>query len=619
MYISRFNIKNYKSFLDSGDIEFKRGINIIIAQNHSGKTALLEALSHEYEQIIHQSEKVKPNKFSKGNTDRAYEVSRIELEQSEIAYILQQPDFEYFVAKKELNNHIIVEGNSDHITELKIDVHIENGRCFLFQFGSYLEELPDNSQDSSIYIRGDNGKFAEINSKDFKAFYPRDSPSLTLGEKITNYILENIYMFQAERMSIGKSSLGSSRELKTNAENLPEVLNSIKTNNTFLFQQYVDLVNEVIPSVKDISIEMAQVGELNTLNYQIRIWNLPNSSQREDLTVPLSRSGTGVSQVLAILYIVLINKEQPKIIIIDEPNSFLHPGASKKLIQIFNRFPHHQYFISTHSPEIVSAAKPSTVTRLKYIDGETKVESLDLSSKSELKNTFKELGISQGNFFFSDNILWVEGTTEEKAFPLILEVLSIENYTVLSVMPSEIRNKKTARKNTKNVFKIYQQLSGTDALIPSNIVVVLDREDYSEDDLRDDKKEFGESLHFIPRRMFENYLLNNDAIAAVYNETAIEDAPKITIEQVDRWIENNRKNLKYASKAIKHKQESLSDDWTADIDGAKLLNDLFTQLSDSKNLFYKTTHSVLLTEWLLEHKTEHLSELKRFLLEILEK
>jgi predicted ATP-dependent endonuclease of OLD family len=615
MYISKFNIKNYKSFLDSGEIEFKRGINIIIGQNHSGKTALLEALSHDYEQIIHQSEKVKPSAFSKGNTDYAYEVSRIVLEQAEIAYILRQSDFEYFVAQKELNNHTIIDGNSDDVSNLKMDVHIERRKCFLFQFGSYAEELPDNSQDSTIYIRRENGKFAEINSTDFNTLYPRHSPSLTLGEKVTDYILENIYMFQAERMSIGRSPLGTSRELKTNAENLPEVLNSIKTNNTFLFQQYVDLVNEVIPSVKDISIEMAQVGELNALNYQIRIWNLPSSSQREDLTVPLSQSGTGISQVLAILYIVLINKEQPKIIIIDEPNSFLHPGASKKLIQIFNRFPQYQYFISTHSPEIVSSAKPSTVTELKYIGGETKVKSVDLSNKSEFKNIFKELGISLGDFFFSDSILWVEGTTEEKAFPLILEHLGIENYTILSVMPSEIRNKKTARKNTKNVFKIYQQLSGTDALIPSNIAVILDREDYNEDDLRDDKKEFGENLHFIPVRMFENYLLDAEAITAIYNETTIEDAPSVTIEQVTEWIEDNKNNSQYASKSTKQKQ--LNGHWNKDIDGARFLNDLFCQLSDSKNLFYKTTHSVKLTEWLLTYKPEVLAELTDFLLEII--
>ena len=45
MYISKIRVQNYKAFNDSGWIEFKPGINIISGQNHSGKTALLEALS----------------------------------------------------------------------------------------------------------------------------------------------------------------------------------------------------------------------------------------------------------------------------------------------------------------------------------------------------------------------------------------------------------------------------------------------------------------------------------------------------------------------------------------------------------------------------------------------
>lgn len=44
MYLSKIRVKNYKSFNDSGKIEFKQGINIIVGQNNSGKTALLEAL-----------------------------------------------------------------------------------------------------------------------------------------------------------------------------------------------------------------------------------------------------------------------------------------------------------------------------------------------------------------------------------------------------------------------------------------------------------------------------------------------------------------------------------------------------------------------------------------------
>lgn len=607
MYISKFRVKDYKSFRDSGDIEFKSGINIIVGQNNSGKTALLEALELKVEQKVYESEKTKPTVNSQGNTERSRTISTVVFKAQEVKQILNQSDFLNFYIVKTPQPTNDLESFQRSIGEDLI-MDFEDRRFFILRFGSYQEE--------NISGRGgSNAIYLSLNQEGIYQTSDRTNVG-SLADKFSHYLSENIYRFYAERINISSSPLGTSKELKSDASNLAEVLNATHNSNPVLYQKFVDLVSEVIPSVKGVTSIMTETGQINTLNYEIRIWTVSPINEREDLTIPLYNSGTGVSQVLAILYVTVTSK-QPKIIIIDELNSFLHPGAAKKLIQILNKFPQHQYFISTHSPEILSIAKPSTITQLSYIDGETKIATLDLSDKSELKNAFKEIGIKQSDFFFSDNILWVEGETEEKAFPLILEKIDVENYTILPVMPSEIRNRKAARKNTKNIFKIYKQLSGTEALIPSNIVIVLDREDYNENDLHDDKKEFGESLHFIPRRMFENYLLDAEAITTIYNETAIEDAPKVTLKQVTKWINDNKGNSKYTSKRNKDKEIYSSDDWIKDVDSAKLLYDLFTQLSDSTNPFYKTTHSVMLTEWLLKNKPEQLSELKDFLLEIL--
>ena len=51
MLISKVQVLNYKSFRDSGWIEFRSGINIITGQNSAGKTALLEALASNFQNI----------------------------------------------------------------------------------------------------------------------------------------------------------------------------------------------------------------------------------------------------------------------------------------------------------------------------------------------------------------------------------------------------------------------------------------------------------------------------------------------------------------------------------------------------------------------------------------
>jgi predicted ATP-dependent endonuclease of OLD family len=106
-------------------------------------------------------------------------------------------------------------------------------------------------------------------------------------------------------------------------------------------------------------------------NLEILIWPTKSlESGRKYLVFSLSDCGTGIGQVLAILYAV-VTSPQSRPIVIDEPQSYLHPGAAKKLIEILKEFPQHQYFITTHSAQIIAAANPSTIVKLRYEDGYT--------------------------------------------------------------------------------------------------------------------------------------------------------------------------------------------------------------------------------------------------------
>ena len=55
MWIKSVKIKNYKSFEDSGWLEFDRHMNVIVGANHSGKSALLSVVGYRYRGIPHKS------------------------------------------------------------------------------------------------------------------------------------------------------------------------------------------------------------------------------------------------------------------------------------------------------------------------------------------------------------------------------------------------------------------------------------------------------------------------------------------------------------------------------------------------------------------------------------
>src|SRR6266404_5191114 len=61
MYITKFQVKNYKSFLSSHEVHLSPGFNVVVGQNNAGKTALVEALSLRFENKNHISLKTMPN------------------------------------------------------------------------------------------------------------------------------------------------------------------------------------------------------------------------------------------------------------------------------------------------------------------------------------------------------------------------------------------------------------------------------------------------------------------------------------------------------------------------------------------------------------------------------
>ena len=600
-------------------LEFKPGINIIVGPNNSGKTALLEALSLKFQNNIHKSMTTFPSRSDVIDTYSMYQLS----------LIVKKASIVSFINKSSASGNIFVITLPDEYTQT----------AYLSQ---PLQEFLDNEtfQDIEIQIRSSSSdlipfdsvpnffsssyneplenllkKGGEDNRSYSGFYYPNQqpgNPSTSFGQTIQYQFFQKyrsiIYKFNAERVSSGISQVGLSSTLEADASNLAEVLSNLQLNNPSLFEIFNKYVSRVIPTIKWISAPL-----YNGINSQVKVWNLDRATQRGDLAYPLSDCGTGISQVLAILYVV-ISSQEPQIIIIDEPQSFLHPGAAKKLIEIFKEFSQHQYFISTHSAEIIAVANPSTIVKLRYEDGETKTSTMNARNIREQRSLLAELGVSLSDVFGADNILWVEGATEELCFPLILSKLAPEllaGTKIISIKHTDdLVGKKT---NFANVmFDLYRRLSGGNNLSPPVLGFVFDRENRDDQNINDLSKR-GSNVHFIKRCMYENYLLHPHAIAAVLNEVDLEQEYTVTSETVQEELELNKSELKKTNNSFPKNatSEQLSDPQYVEenIHAGKLLNMSFINLSFKRVPFEKPLHSVMLTEWLLENNPEHFVEL----------
>ncbi len=433
------------------------------------------------------------------------------------------------------------------------------------------------------------------------------SPMVDFGTNVVASLVPRMFRFSAERLNVGTCPVGTNVQLAHNAANLAEVLSCLNQN-PVLFQRFNKLVGEILPQVQQVTVR-----QLENQRVQIMVWPHDPDTTREDIAIPLEESGTGIGQVLALLYVAVYSMF-PSIILIDEPQSFLHPGAARKLIDVLARYPQHQFIVSTHSPSIVSAADPDIINVTRLENAETKVEQVRSNDRRALQSLLAEIGAHLSDLFGADNVLWVEGTTEEICFPIILrEVakLRLMGTTILGVRSTGDLGTKDATR----VFEIYNDLSTSGSLIPPAIAFIFDPECFSQQKL-DDIKRLSKGLAvFLPRRMYENYLLNPAAIAAVTSQIAGFRDPPVTPDEVNAAIETKRREQRYY--CTPEPNERADEMWRRRIDAAGLLGDIFGEVSENRVRYDKVKHSADLTRWIVENSPGDLREVADLLAGVL--
>jgi AAA15 family ATPase/GTPase len=589
MLISSCQISNYKSFLKSEELHFTEGFNIVVGQNNVGKTALIEALSLKYTDKPHRSLATLPRRGT------ALESSS----EVKMDFMISAQEYEHLLsAAGSFSAPLFSQAEQPHHAEQRLfrTLGRKNVLHCSFKGGScssaYLDEEPTKAPVAALGMKFDPStrKFVSLgytSSVNFPHIYTH---------RLAALLRQQIYVFRAERLNLSQNSIQTDPELAADASNLAAVLHLMQ-GIAARFVRFNEHVRTVFPEIQQISTK-----PISNNTAQINVWTIDPRTERDDLAVPLSECGTGVGQVLAMLYVVMTS-EDPKTIIIDEPQSFLHPGAVRKLFDILKRYAQHQFIVSTHSPTVVTAANPRTLLLLRKEANETRREVLNVSEASELRLFLSEIGARLSDVFGADNILWVEGRTEEVCFRLIIEgVLKVE------LLGTEIIGVKQVGdlqgRHAKAVYEIYERLCTGRGLLPPALAFSFDREGRTDQERDDLTKNSKGTIRFIPRRMYENFLLNPKAIAKILNDADTGKSKPVDENEARDWIQ-----AKKTSGDPKH--------WLRDADAATLLTDLFNEFSETRVNFDKLKHGVKLTEWIIENAPEDFDELSTFLKDIL--
>lgn len=192
----------------------------------------------------------------------------------------------------------------------------------------------------------------------------------------------------------------------------------------------IDKLRMFLPELTEVKVE--PIFHPRDLNVDAKVKFLENGNE---ISIENKGDGTKRRMTMALLE---FKKEQSRIpndnqtiYLLDEPDTHLHVRAQLELVETVEGFSSagNQVILTTHSPFVVNAVKPSQVRLLVRSNGSTDLRYL-LTDPQNSSKILRALGVENTHLFFSRKIVIVEGETEEVFLPA--QYLRQTNHTISS-------------------------------------------------------------------------------------------------------------------------------------------------------------------------------------------
>jgi len=415
MKLSGLTIKNFGCFDDAG-CEIKiDNIVVLIGQNNTGKSTILDA----YEAFASAGGELKISNFYNENT-------KIPIEITGFFTDITAEDIKT-VGKKCV---YIDETFGECIKVMyKWSEDSKNGEKFEG------EKYTFNSE-SSKFEKGGSGGFDSLLASRIPVplrIKPTDTP-----EKIETTITEILTATIKTSIKKDKSKVAELLEQLEKLTNdfAAEVDGQLKETTDNISLKLKDIFPNYTAQFKP-ALGKVEVEKIIANGSHIRIKETDKDS------LPLSHQGAGMQRsflwaaISALAELGRIKKgtkkieiDKPRILLIDEPESFLHPPtirAAREALYKLAELENWQVMTSTHSPVFIDVSKPhTTIIRVeKSVSWSIKVISTDKISFEEEErialSMIRSCNPMVNEFFFADKVLLVEGETEHLVYSALLQ------------------------------------------------------------------------------------------------------------------------------------------------------------------------------------------------------
>lgn len=458
MYISELKLWNFRKYGDTTfDISrphlivpFKRGMNVLIGENDSGKTAIIDALKLVLKTNTFDSIRVQHDDFYE-----ASEILRIEV------VIDEMSEFE---ARYFTECAIPVDGKNFCQLRLVLNVIRKNGRIMPYEVcagateeGRSLDAIMKSNL-RLTYLKplrdAENELTAKKNSRLSQILQSHELLQETVGDAKHEFIK----IFEDANQKIENWFSNDDGGESSNKQQIKGIVDSF-------LQQFVGEGNESRfflsnPTMRNI-LERIAIGILN--NHNLGLGTLNRLFMATEL-LHLRKSG-----------------DHLHVCLIEELEAHIHPQAQMKVIDGLQKENNVQFILTTHSPNITSKIKLGDTSNRNNIlmckhksvfplgPGYTRLD------RKDYKYLDHFLDVTKSNLFFAKGVLIVEGWAEEILLPVLANKMGVD-FTQKEI--SIINVGSTAYLHFAKIFMPVQQIENpVKCGIITDLDIKLDAED----------------------------------------------------------------------------------------------------------------------------------------------
>lgn len=563
MYLRSIEIKNYRS-LEDIKIESLGKFNVLIGRNNAGKSSVFGALAFLTGVIWGENVGAPDTVLTDKDTQRALYIRLVfepnVKDREEFVDLLisagHQENRRVTLLKSSLLGQIEFQFKSAvsapqflHLREIKIQTEDNKWAVVQQLVGEDHQSNPTHRIKDIYRLAGSkpdslfNCAFLDLNRNpeqdisNNNVLFSFAQQEFKIGDqaiawmyKQLGWFLKRSFFFNPFRHSTGQLAAHQNEQLSQDGANLAQVLHTINSNNRPKFSQIEQFIQAVLPDVGTLQTPL--LGSATEISFISPVGNY---------AVRLHDMGGGIEQLLMVATVLLTTGDESTIFL-EEPESHLHAGAQRFLLE---RLYHgnRQVFITTHSPIFVNLAKPRSMYQVVYSGGRTTVTAI--SDADSLSATLEDIGVRNSDVLLSDAVLFVEGPSDRDVFTAWSEKigssLSEHNVTILPMRGGEHAERHAPIRS--------EVLAGISQKAPVPHIFVLDRDERRQAEVGKLQKTLGGKAIFLNKREVENYLLIPKALLAAMRTKYIDESTiksridAISIEAIDQLIRTTADSL----------------------------------------------------------------------------